>query len=50
MAIKRPEWEIRRCPYCFEKLGYFEYKKRKCRKICICKKCKKIIDERNMIW
>ncbi len=50
MVMARPDWVVRRCPYCYEPLGYFEYLKRKKRKICTCKKCKKVIDEQHIVW
>lgn len=46
----RTECEIRTCPYCFKPLGMIEATKRKIFKICTCKRCKRIIDERHIIW
>lgn len=48
--LKRQEWKIRICPFCCQKLGIKELIKRKVLKICICKHCRKMIDERYIVW
>ncbi|MDE7267128.1 MAG: hypothetical protein K2N89_06670 [Lachnospiraceae bacterium] len=48
--IKRTEWEIQICPFCYQKLGMMEIMKQKVLKICICRQCKKVINERYIIW
>lgn len=48
--IKRQEWVIKICPFCCKKLGTTEYIKRKVLKICTCRHCKNVIDERNIVW
>lgn len=44
-----PEWLKGECPYCFGKLGKIESLRRKARKICKCKKCGRIVDERYIV-
>ncbi len=38
------------CPYCMNPLGKIEIIKRKTKRIAVCKKCKKVIDECNICW
>lgn len=49
-VIKRPEWVIKTCPFCFQKLSAVEFLKRKTTKMCTCTHCKKTIDERHAKW
>lgn len=39
----------KKCPFCFGELGKVELLRRKLNKICRCKNCGKIIDERNLV-
>lgn len=39
----------KKCPYCYGSLGGIEILRRKVRKICRCKNCGTIINERNII-
>lgn len=48
--MSNPKWLQRKCPFCYEKLGKMEVLKRKTKKVCKCKKCNKIIDERFVIY
>ena len=48
--IAQPKWQKKRCPYCFEKLGLPARLSRNMKRICKCKKCKKTIDERFIVW
>lgn len=45
-----PEEHWKNCPYCMNPLGKMEIWKRKKRKIVVCKKCKRTIDERHILW
>lgn len=46
----QPGWQKRMCPYCSKNMGRMELWKRKIRKTCRCRKCGKLIDERNIVW
>lgn len=50
MSIKgvtsMPKWMQKKCPFCHKELNVLEFIKRKTIRMCICKKCGKIIDER----
>ena len=41
-----PDYMKRKCPFCHRELGMAEVLKRKATKMCKCKCCGKIIDER----
>lgn len=45
-VVALPEFIIRRCPYCQQRLGIMEILKRKMFRHFRCKKCCKMIDER----
>lgn len=48
--VAPPEWYWKVCPYCKKPLGRIEIMKRKMKKVCTCRNCKKILDERNIHW
>lgn len=39
-----------RCPYCYEPISSAERIRRKVIRVCKCKKCGKIVDERFVVW
>lgn len=45
----QPEWLRGKCPFCQEELGKIEIIKRKVRKICKCRNCGRIIDEKYIV-
>ena len=38
------------CPFCFKDLSWKQRLKRKTRKMCRCPSCKRVIDERYVVW
>lgn len=49
-VVSQPIYLQNRCPYCTKKLRNLQIMKRKLQKICKCNHCKKIIDERHVVW
>ncbi len=45
-----PEEHWKYCPYCMNPMSRIEVIKRKTKRIVVCKKCKKTIDERHIRW
>lgn len=48
--VTQEKWIKNRCPFCQEKLGVKELLMRKGKKVFVCKKCGKKIDERFIIY
>ena len=48
--IAKPEWQEKRCPYCYKKLGLLERLARNVKRIFKCRKCGQTIDERFIVW
>lgn len=48
-VMRQMKFLQKKCPFCYEDLGRIELLRRKVNKICRCKKCGKIIDERYII-
>ena len=50
-GVRAPDDMRRRVgPFCLKDLGCSERLKRKVRKICRCPSCKRVIDERYVVW
>lgn len=43
------EWQSGKCPFCYQTLGKVEILRRKVKRICKCKSCGRIIDERFIV-
>lgn len=46
----QPQWLWEICPYCHKSLGKVATLKRRIRKFCRCRYCKKVVDERFVVW
>lgn len=49
-VVAMPKYLKRKCPFCFEELGRIEGMRRRIRKVCRCKSCGSVIDEKWMFW
>ncbi|MCI8785904.1 MAG: hypothetical protein HFI84_04495 [Eubacterium sp.] len=49
-VVAMPKYLKRKCPFCFGELGRIEGMRRRIRKVCRCKNCGQVIDEKGMFW
>lgn len=49
-VMAQPQYLKKRCPYCGEELSHLEQFTLKHKKVVVCKKCHKKIDERNVVY
>lgn len=49
-VVAKPQFLKNRCPYCYEKLSWLEQFALSHKKVVVCKKCHRKIDERNVFY